>query len=66
MNIHDGDRLVECQADRITIMRGPDSNPGWITGEEFNLVVVHEVEHSPDTLEVASPDSRRDAMIVVK
>ena len=58
-NIHDGDRLVECQPDRIIPMGGPDGNPGWITGDEFHLVVVHEVEHSPDTLEVVGPDSRR-------
>lgn len=65
-DIYHGGRLVERQADRVPIVNGPDGNPGWITGEEFHLVVVHEVEHSPNTLEIVGPDSHRDAMIVVK
>jgi len=65
-DIYHGDRLVERQADRVLTVNGLDGNPGWITGEEFHLVVVHEVEHPPNTVEIIGSDSRRDAMIVVK
>jgi hypothetical protein len=62
----DGALGVERQADRVSVTNGSDDDSGWVPRNEFHRVVVHEVEHSLDTLELVGPDSRRDAVVIVK
>lgn len=65
-HVDDARRLVDRHADLVTVDGGNDSDTERIIGDDFSLVIRHEVEEPPRTSQVVGLDSRRNAVVIVE